>query len=119
MAEFSMKHVRHPAYASTVATGVVMMGPTPDGLVHVTFYRDLAVPVSEKFDREERDIGGGGKEVKMTAVAPADMEQVREDVVTVQIPSHVLLAVATAFNNMKSGVEMNIAMAKEIQANAG
>lgn len=106
MAEFILKHVRHPAYASTVATGVVISGPSTDGLVQATFYRELLIPVEEYFNREEREVAGGaGLEVKLTLDRPGKIDQVREDVVTVQMQRGHFKAFVKALGKMVEGLE--------------
>jgi hypothetical protein len=90
MAEYVLKHVKHPGFSSKVATGVVAGGPTGDGHVHLTFYRDGVDLIEEYFEREERPVTGGKAVVLSKADKHPKSEFVREDLVRLVIPTHQL-----------------------------
>lgn len=42
-----IKHIQAPGYVAAVATGITLNGPTPDNMMHVTFFRDVAIPTED------------------------------------------------------------------------
>ncbi|CRD61458.1 MULTISPECIES: hypothetical protein [Stenotrophomonas] len=86
MAEFILKHVKHPGFSSKVATGVAAGGPTGDGNVHLTFYRDGVDLIEEYFEREEKPVPGGKAVVLSKGKKQPKSEFVREDLVRLVIP---------------------------------
>jgi hypothetical protein len=50
----NVKFVRAPGVAATTATGVSISGPTPDGNMHLTFFRDVQFPDAQTY--EVRDV---------------------------------------------------------------
>ena len=53
----TLSHVQAPGFTSGIATSVAVIGPTPDGYLHLEFTRDVQVILDEPFRvvRVEKD----------------------------------------------------------------
>ncbi|MHC9012132.1 hypothetical protein ACYX79_10965 [Stenotrophomonas rhizophila] len=100
MAEFVLKHVKHPGFSSKVATGIAAAGPTGDQYVHLTFYRDGVELLEEYFERDEQQFEHGKKILLTESDRPPKTEFVREDVVRLVIPIARFNEVAAAVAKM-------------------
>ena len=84
--EVTVPRVRSPGFTSAVATGVTIIGPSPDGFFHVTFWREGIRMIHERF----RTIDPNASSIDGQAVVMAEggqhTEMVREEVATILIP---------------------------------
>lgn len=96
MTEFVIKHSRAPHYTTAVATGLGLGGPSGDGFVHLTFFRDIFNIKSERFESVETKTTGNATEIKLGSPLPNKVELEREDVVTISIPADKLKSFADA-----------------------
>ena len=91
----NIMHVRPSHFASAVATGVAVTGPTDDGFVHLHFYREVqrvthdAVP-SRSGEPNELELAWGH--------ATANIHLQREEGAVISIPVGRLPFVGTALN---------------------
>lgn len=99
MAEFEIKHIKAPHYATSVATGVALGGPTGDGFIHLTFFRDIFSLQHERFESVETRAVGTATEVKLGRPIPTHAPIEREDVASVSLPLDKLQSFADALAN--------------------
>lgn len=103
MGEMILKHNKHPAHHSSMATGVALSGPSPDGFVHLTFYRDAIELVEEHFETAPGEVEG------TVHLRPVDgslkTTLSREDVVTLLVPAGKFKSFASALQRMVAVVE--------------
>lgn len=52
---YTLLHVRNNHYVSTVATGVIVTGPTDDGFVHLHFFRESQRILNEEVPVQHND----------------------------------------------------------------
>jgi len=81
-----LKHVRGPHFTTGLATGVNVMGPTSDGMVHLEFFRDLQVATEEMMSVTEVQGPAGQIGNLMTQAAPATVDYYREVVAVISLP---------------------------------
>lgn len=111
MADFALKHYKHAAHFTCVATGMAVSGPSPDGFVHVTYYRDRVDLVEELFEMPDgTDMSNPAGPVTLTKKDPPSRTEIsREDVVTVLVP----IALFDSFTKAFSGMTTNLATSAE------
>lgn len=80
MTTITIRHQLAEGFRSITATGAILTGPTPDGYVQMTFYRDAICVTSETFTVP--DDAKPGATVKIES-ADYTHEAVREDVARV------------------------------------
>ena len=98
MTTLKIRHVLHTGYTSTVATALSLTGPSPDGFVHVTFFRDATRITEETLSQEVLQSG----DVEVIKISPQEnrTEHVREDVACIAIPVAKLGEVAEVIARM-------------------
>lgn len=84
VAKVTVKHVEHGSYNRAMASGITLAGPSPDGFVHVQFWREALRMTEEHFDQEL--LQEGDMQVAKMVPAGNSSEQFREDVATMMIP---------------------------------
>ncbi|HEI8112374.1 MULTISPECIES: hypothetical protein [Stenotrophomonas] len=84
MAQTTVKHIQSNAYTSAMASGLIINGPSPDGFIHVTFWREGMRLTEEQFEQELFHHEG----VQVAKMTPQGntVEHFREDVSTMIIP---------------------------------
>jgi hypothetical protein len=109
MSKFELKHHQSAAFASAVATGMIVAGPSGDGFLHLTFFRDILRCPVETFEAPDNVPGEHlhgehlhgehlhgehlhgehlhGVDVAQ-AVGQAETVLYREDVAIISIPAH-------------------------------
>ncbi|MGE8235085.1 MAG: hypothetical protein ACN6PQ_02315 [Stenotrophomonas indicatrix] len=106
MAKTTVKHVQNSAYTSAMASGLVISGPSPDGFIHVTFWREGLRLTEEHFEQEV--FHHEGVEVaKMTPQGNVS-EQFREDVATMIIPVHKYSEFCDALCKMRDSLDKSL-----------
>ncbi len=100
MTDFVLKHFKHPGHTSVVATGVAISGPSADGFVHVTFYRDMLSLIEEYFDAHEEGEGVNKTATLVPKREANKTEMGREDVATVLIPAAAFESFYRTFGQM-------------------
>lgn len=77
-------HHRSPNFISEHATGVVLAGPSPDGLHHLIFYVDAIGIQSETGESI-------GENRYVTSIDPEDVLNFREDKARISLPTETLM----------------------------
>lgn len=91
----SILHVRPTHFASGVATGMAVTGPTDDGFIHLHFFREVQRITND--DVPSRS--SSPNEVELAwGHAEANIHLVREEVAVISIPVSRLPFVSTALN---------------------
>ena len=76
-------HHRSTNFISEHATGVILSGPSPDGLHHLIFYVDA---IGVQYETGE----SVGENRYVTSIAPEDILNFREDKARISLPSEAL-----------------------------
>lgn len=81
---------------------MAVSGPSPDGFVHVTYYRDRVDLIEELFEMPDgADMTNNTEPVTLTKKDPSTRTELcREDVVTVLVPISLFDSFAKAFSGM-------------------
>lgn len=83
---YTLLHVRAPDYTSTVATGVIVTGPTDDGFVHLHFFRETQRILNEDVPISDADANN----LRLNrAEAKLKVNLQREEVSTISIPEKI------------------------------
>lgn len=91
----SILHVRPTHFASGVATGLAVTGPTDDGFIHLHFFREVQRITNDDVPSRSN----GPNEVELAwGHAQANIHLVREEVAVISIPASRLPFVSTALN---------------------
>lgn len=100
-----VKHERAPGFASGIATGISIVGPTGDGMFHLLFFRDMQVVIDEPFEATIVDGPNGFTGQALKPAGPGNLEMRREDIASIGLSSsHIaklgasLLKLAQALN---------------------
>lgn len=83
---YTLLHVRSSHYVSTVASGVIVTGPTDDGFVHLHFFRESQRILGEEVPIQHKDpvnLQLDRAKAKMT------VNLQREEVATISLPERV------------------------------
>lgn len=91
----SILHVRPTHFASGVATGMAVTGPTDDGFIHLHFFREVQRITNDDVPSRSN----GPNEVELAwGRAEANIHLVREEVAVISIPASRLPFLSTALN---------------------
>lgn len=91
----SILHVRPTHFASGVATGMAVTGPTDDGFIHLHFFREVQRITNDDVPSRSN----GPNEVELAwGHAEANIHLVREEVAVISIPASRLPFISTALN---------------------
>lgn len=98
----AMPHERAPGFTAAIATYAAVAGPTPDGMVHIQFYRDLLEIRGENLTRETSQ---DGKTVTRVKGDISNYDIKRSDVAIISMP-------ADAFNSFARGLAEHLGLLK-------
>jgi hypothetical protein len=118
-----VKHIQHPGYTSAMASGAVLAGPSPDGFVHITYWREGMRLLEEKFEQEVTLVNN--VEVAKMKSEGNISEHFREDVATILLPVAKLDEICNALCKMRDNLAIALAArdqviaAEEARQNAG
>lgn len=98
-----VKYVKAPAYTRAMASGVTVAGPSPDGFVHLVFWRESINIVSQTFEQEvaDREIGGRTVKVKQSVTKATESFPCREEVATLLVPIGSYQKILAAMGKLK------------------
>ena len=80
-----MSHVRAPGFSTGVASYVSVVGPTPDGMVHLQFYRDL-VSLREEDLKPAANPENPSQMGMAVSATQENFDTLREDVAIISMP---------------------------------
>lgn len=97
-----------------MASGIVVAGPSPDGFVHVTFWREGLRLLHESFEQETRVIDG----IEVARMKPEgnESEHFREDVATIILPAAKLDEICNALCQMRDNLAKAISARDQAMA---
>lgn len=101
MEELILNRVQGPGFASGIATGASVAGPTSDGMIHITFFRDVAKVTSERLEVEKM----ADDSLRPTGKQQLESTIYREEVATISLPIHVAKGLSSWVNDHMSKVE--------------
>lgn len=84
--ELVLEHTSGPNYCSALATGITIAGPSADGMVHLTFFREVMRPTSETFKMLPAGPPAPADAVTLERIATQAPRMYREDVATISLP---------------------------------
>jgi len=91
-----IEHKEANNFSSHLATGAVVVGPTPDGLYHITFYAD-AIKIES-----ETAIEIQGTDVYQPGLKGGDLKQYREDKARISMQKDMIERLVTAISSQIS-----------------
>jgi hypothetical protein len=110
----AIKRVPAPGYASGIATGITILGPTGDGYVHLEFVRDVQMTMGEPMN--VADIAGpdGKLYQRITPAGPGVVQNHKQLIATMTINSKSLTTFADGLKALarKRGVEVDTVKAE-------
>lgn len=98
----TIEHCRASNYLSHFASGAFFAGPTADGMFHLTFFSEAR--------RLKREIGtplGGNSKAYNISIDQKDLEDFREDKVTISISAEAAKNVADLIYNILEITQKN------------
>lgn len=94
-------HVRAPSYVSAIATHMSFAGPTPDGMMHLNFSRDVLTVAKEVATISAAD--GGGRQIMSLNIAPEDVKLVREEIATISMSQSDFVKLSSILSSSLAG----------------
>lgn len=91
-----LEHVDSPSYISAVATGISISGPSGDGFLHLTFFRDIMRPVAEEFTLAPESADPSNVKFTLESRGGGEPKMYREDIATISISPGAVEAVIVA-----------------------
>ena len=108
-----LPHVRSPHFSSSYASGFTVTGPSPEKLVHLTFYYDVQEPPADVLSVEEVDIDGATA-YKMGESRPdGDPKMFHEDVARISFPLSRIRSFIDALERLEQKMIQVGALSKE------
>lgn len=83
--ELLVKYQKATGYTSGLSTGIMISGPTPDGMMQLNFYHDVLFADHERFAIKEKQVHKFGSSMKLDPI-PVEPDLMREIIATVVIP---------------------------------
>ncbi len=117
LSKVTMKHVQHPAFTSAMATGIALAGPSPDGYVHIQYWREGLRMLQENFEQEI--FVQDGIQVARLKADGNETEAFREDVATVLIPVAKFDEFCDAMCKMRDSLKQSLAAREAAMAQHG
>lgn len=118
MTSETIKFVKAANYSAGVAGGATVVGPTADGYIHVSFFRELQYPVEQSVEVTQVNVAdnplGVRAEMRKDIGSPK-LEHEKELVATVSISLPAVASLAQALTKIAEYTQQNQAQPKQSQ----
>ena len=108
----TIRHERATNFQTLMASGMAIGGPTPDGFIHLTFFRDCIPALTEYFTVVAAKHDNTSVSMELSPSEGPVPAPAREDVATILVPVAKFESFVQAMNN-------RLAMLRQAQESAG
>lgn len=109
MATEIVKFVKSPDFTASVAAGAMLAGPTADGFVHVSFFREVQYPIDQEVEVSDLPPPDGGlpslpanatHAQRRIDVKPPRLAAEKELVATISLPTAAIVPLGLALQQL-------------------